>query len=292
METVVGIIGGTGVYELEHLQELESIDVKTPYGSTSSPVLSGRIGDVRTLFIARHGLNHSILPSEINFCANIFALKSLGAQWCISVSAVGSLKEELRPGDIVLPKQFIDRTKTRSHTLFGKGVAVHVPFADPVCPVLHGILEQSSTETLRESERNIIADGTYVCMEGPVFSTRAESHLYRSFGASIIGMTALPEAKLAREAEMSYAVLATVTDYDCWRSASADIDVAELLATMRGNVSFAKEVILKALPRLAVATQPHNIANVLAASIITPLNAVSEERKAELAPLLKKYLDA
>lgn len=294
LKTTVGIIGGTGLYELEGLSDKEQIEVTTPYGAPSSPITRGRLGDVEALFIARHGTAHTILPSEINFCANIFALKLLGASWCISVSAVGSLQEEHRPGDIVLPKQFIDRTKTRSNTLYGNGIAVHVPFADPVCPTAHSLLAETCKELSlgSGSDRRIATDGTYVCMEGPVFSTRAESHWYRSMGASIIGMTALPEAKLAREAELSYAVLATVTDYDCWRSETADIDVAELLATMASNSGFAKEVLAKLLPKLAVTAQPPQIANVLAASIITAPENIPASRKKELQPLLGKYLPA
>lgn len=289
--TTVAIIGGTGLYSLEGVEVKETLELETPYGKPSSPIVVAELGDIKLLFLARHGNEHSILPSEINYAANIFALKQLGAQWCISVSAVGSLSEEHRPGDVVLPTQYIDRTKTRAQTLYGKGVVVHVPFADPICPVTHDILNRSCLEIAKGSDRRVADYGTYLCMEGPQFSTRAESNWYRSMQASIIGMTALPEAKFAREAEISYATLATVTDYDCWRSENSDVDVTELLATMANNVNFVKEVLHVALPQFAQTNQPATIANALAASIITAPEAIPESRKQELEPLIGKYIN-
>ncbi len=289
-QTVVGIVGGTGLYELDGLSNVEEHIVDTPFGNPSSPITSAELDGVRLLFLARHGRGHVFTPSEINYRANIFALKALGAQWCISVSAVGSLLEERKPGDVVFPDQYIDRTKARPATFYGGGVVVHVPFADPVCPVLKNVLEESAEELAVDSDRAIYRDGTYICMEGPAFSTRAESNWHRSWGASLIGMTALPEAKLAREAEIGYATMAMVTDYDCWRSREADVDVAEILATMANNVNFAKQVIAKAAPKLKEAKPCEMVSNALACSIITAPENVPAEVKEKLAPLLGKYL--
>ena len=289
--TTVAIIGGTGLYQLEGVELQRTLELDTPFGKPSSPIVCASLGELNLLFLARHGIGHTILPSEINYAANIYALKQLGAQWCLSISAVGSLCEENRPGDIVLPTQYIDRTKSRAHTLYGNGVVVHVPFADPVCPTTHSILSKGCKKVSAGTDRRIADTGTYLCMEGPLFSTRAESNMYRSMGASIIGMTALPEAKFAREAEISYATVATVTDYDCWRSENSDIDIPALLATMDSNVGFVKEMLHEVLPEFAEAKQPENIANVLATSIITRPETISDSRKSELETLLGKYLN-
>lgn len=289
-KTTVAIIGGTGLYELEGLHQIEELIVETPFGRPSSAIISGELEGVRLLFLSRHGRGHLYLPSEINYRANIFALKELGAQWCISVSAVGSLKEEFKPGDVVIPDQYIDRTKSRPSTFFGSGIAVHVPFADPVCPVLRRCLYRAAGSCVESSERSVMQEGCYVCMEGPAFSTRAESNWHRSWGADLIGMTALPEAKLAREAELSYATLAMVTDYDCWRSRDADVDITDILDTMQKNVAFAKQVIGSIVPQLADEEQPEAVANALACSIITSPELIEPELKQRLAPLLGKYL--
>ncbi|MFN8389254.1 MAG: S-methyl-5'-thioadenosine phosphorylase [Bdellovibrionota bacterium] len=286
----IGIIGGTGLYSLPGLEDVEQIELDTPFGKPSSPITSGRLGETRLLFLARHGIGHKILPTEINSQANIYALKTLGAEWCLSISAVGSLQEELAPGDIVVPDQLIDRTRLRENTFFGEGVVAHVQFADPFCPVLSDALYQTAARLGHAGGIAVQRGGTYVCMEGPAFSTRAESHLYRSFGASLIGMTALPEAKLAREAEIAYAVLALVTDYDCWRSHAADVDVAEILRIMGKNVEFARSVIQHLVPSLKNVRPSSMAADALQAAIITPKELWPAPTKVKLRALLDRYL--
>ena len=199
----IGIIGGTGLYDLPGLDDIREREVKTPFGNPSSPVLSGVVDGVELHFLARHGRGHTLLPSEVNYRANLYALKVVGAKWCLSVSAVGSLQEEFRPGQVLVPDQFIDRTKGRASTFFGEGIVGHVAFADPFCPVMREELFAVASQVAKERSTEAHNGGTYLCMEGPAFSTRAESHMYRSWGASIIGMTNLPEAKLAREAEIA-----------------------------------------------------------------------------------------
>ncbi|MCB0324311.1 MAG: S-methyl-5'-thioadenosine phosphorylase [Bdellovibrionales bacterium] len=290
-KTIVGVIGGTGLYELPGLVQVEQINVDTPFGAPSSPITRGLLDGVEFLFLSRHAPGHVLLPSEINYRANIFALKLLGAQWCISVSAVGSLREEIAPGDIVLPEQLIDRTRGRSSTFFGNGIVAHIPFADPFCPTLNNVLRETALSLSREQQFRVHTEATYVVMEGPAFSTRAESHLYRSWGASIIGMTGLPEAKLAREAELSYAVLAMSTDYDCWRSETADVDVPDLLETMQRNVVTAKAVLRAAAPRLLASTPSLLAANALQHAIITDPAVIPAEVKEKLSPLIGRYIN-
>jgi 5'-methylthioadenosine phosphorylase len=240
----IGVIGGSGLYELDGLVDLERVRLDTPFGPPSDEFLVGRLGDARLVFLPRHGRGHRIPPHQVNARANIHGLKQLGVEWIIAVSAVGSMKEEIRPGDLVLVDQFIDRTRARPSTFFEGGVAGHVGFADPVCPLLHGWLAESSTGRVHKS-------GTYIVIDGPQFSTRAESNLYRSWGVDVIGMTALPEAKLAREAEMCYATIALATDYDCWHQGEAAVTVEQVVAVMRANVARARELIGRALPRIA-----------------------------------------
>ena len=235
----VGVIGGSGLYEIEGLADVQELAVETPFGAPSDVIVSGMLGDTRMLFIPRHGRGHRFTPSEVPYRANIWALKKLGATWCISLSAVGSLREEIVPGDVVIIDQFIDRTKNRPSTFFGNGIVGHVPFGQPISPVLAGVLEAAS----REAGARVHVGGTYVCMEGPAFSTRAESFLYRSWDASVIGMTNLPEAKLAREAEIAYATIALATDYDCWHSGHDDVSVDAVIAIMRKNVALAKQIV-------------------------------------------------
>ncbi|MCG8367473.1 MAG: S-methyl-5'-thioadenosine phosphorylase, partial [Pseudanabaenales cyanobacterium] len=211
----IGIIGGSGLYQMEALKDITEIEIDTPFGSPSDALILGTLGGARVAFLARHDRNHRLIPSELPFRANIYAMKSLGVEYLISASAVGSLKEDVKPLDMVLPDQFIDRTKNRISTFFGEGIVAHIAFGDPVCPNLAKVLA-NSVESLDLLEVNLHQGGVYVCMEGPAFSTKAESNLYRSWGATVIGMTNLPEAKLAREAEIAYATLALVTDYDCW----------------------------------------------------------------------------
>ncbi|MFM1847640.1 MAG: hypothetical protein RL417_1114, partial [Pseudomonadota bacterium] len=235
MAARIGVIGGSGLYSIEGLQNVSTVEVETPFGAPSGAVTCGILEGAELFFLARHGSYHGLLPSEVNYRANVFALKSLGAEWCISVSAVGSLREELPPGTVVIPDQLIDRTVGRRSTFFGEGLAAHVGFAEPYCSTLRGVLARVAAPIAREGNFNVVSGGTYVCMEGPAFSTRAESHLYRHWGASLIGMTALPEAKLAREAELAYATLALVTDYDCWKGDGHDVDVVQVLKTMETN---------------------------------------------------------
>ena len=211
-ETMVGVIGGSGLYEMEGLEAVQTVSVTTPFGDPSDSFIVGRLEGVKIAFLPRHGKGHRIQPSSLNFRANIFGMKKLGVQWIIGVSAVGSMKESIHPGDMVIPNQFIDQTKGRPSTFFSDGIVGHVSFADPVCPVLGSILQEAGKEVGATIHKN----GTYLCIEGPQFSTRAESKLYRTWGVDIIGMTNLPEAKLAREAEICYSTIAFATDYDCW----------------------------------------------------------------------------
>jgi 5'-methylthioadenosine phosphorylase len=237
------VIGGSGLYDLPDLTEIERVRVETPFGAPSDELLVGRIGDARMVFLPRHGRGHRIPPDQVPSRANIHALKQLGVEWIIAVSAVGSMKEEIRPGDLVLPDQYIDRTRARPSTFFGDGAVGHVAFADPVCPQLHRWLADSIPERVH-------VGGTYIVIDGPQFSTRAESRLYRSWGVDVIGMTALPEAKLAREAEICYATIALATDYDCWHESEEDVTVEQVIAVMRANVVRAREAVRRAVDRI------------------------------------------
>lgn len=289
-ETILGVIGGTGLYALDGLVDVEQVVVETPFGQTSSPITVGRLHGTKLLFIARHGVGHTLLPSEVPYRANIFALKTLGAQWCVSVSAVGSLAEEFEPRQLVVPDQLIDRTRSRRSTFFGEGIVAHVSFADPFCPTLRTILLEAATECAASAGTKAHGTGTYVCMEGPAFSTRAESHLYRSWGATLIGMTALPEAKLAREAEIAYATLALVTDYDCWRTAEADVNVAEILETLSKNSSLAKRVLSKVALRLPNFSPSALAADALAMAIITDHAQIPTAVRERLGAITSRYL--
>lgn len=239
-KTRVGVIGGSGLYDMEDLQVVDEVKVDTPFGDPSDKVLIGKFNDGDNVaFLPRHGKGHRFLPTEVNSKANIYALKHLGVEHIISVSAVGSLKEEIPPGDIVIPNQIIDRTKSRPNSFFGNGLVGHVAFAEPFCECLREIL----LKEIKELKYPIHDTGTYVCMEGPLFSTKAESELHRQWGASLIGMTALPEAKLAREAEICYATIALATDYDCWREEEEAVSVEMVIKTMQENVKKAKSII-------------------------------------------------
>ncbi len=244
---VLGVIGGSGLYQFPGLEGVRRETLSTPFGDPSDAVLVGKLGDVEIAFLPRHGHGHRLTPTEVPYRANLHALKQLGVTRVISVSAVGSMKEEIEPGHLVLPTQFIDRTLTRPRTFFGDGVVAHVAFADPVCPQLHQHL-QAACFTAGAA---VHAGGTYLCIEGPQFSTRAESELYRSWKIAVVGMTALPEAKLAREAELCYATLALATDYDCWYAGHAAVTVAQVVETMHQNVAMAREVIRAAALGLA-----------------------------------------
>lgn len=283
-ERVLGVIGGSGLYEMEGLEDVRRHRVRTPFGPPSDELVEGRLGSVRIIFLPRHGRGHRILPSELNFRANIYALKVLGAQWILAISAVGSLREEIAPGQVVVPDQLIDRTRGRRGTFFGEGIVAHVALADPFCPVLSARV----AEAARAAGGTVHEGGVYVCMEGPQFSTRAESNLYRSWGAHVIGMTNLQEAKLAREAEICFATMAMVTDYDCWREATADVTIDEVLRVLAANVELAKATVRRvgeSLPERSCAC-----GSALRDAIITDRAAIPEKVKRDLAPLIGKYL--
>ncbi|MGH8009595.1 MAG: S-methyl-5'-thioadenosine phosphorylase [Candidatus Binatia bacterium] len=263
----------------------EWVTIETPFGAPSDDYFVGELEGVRVVFLPRHGRGHRILPSELNFRANIFGMKQLGVEYLIAVSAVGSLKKEIAPGHLVIPDQFIDRTRGRISTFFGRGIVAHVSFADPMCSILSRLL----AEVGREVGATIHAGGTYVCMEGPQFSTRAESFLYRSWGADVIGMTNLQEAKLAREAELCFATLALATDYDCWNTEAGDVVIEEILAILSKNVATAQQIIQRAAGRLpAVRSCP--CAHALENAIITDRARIPAAVKQELAVIVGKYL--
>ncbi len=281
----IGIIGGSGLYAMPGLTNVREERLETPFGEPSDAFVLGELEGRQVAFLARHGRGHKLLPSELNFRANIYAMKMLGVEYILSVSAVGSLKEEHKPTDFVIPDQFIDRTFARAGTFFGEGVVAHVGFADPVCSVVAKAFAQACAEVGVVGKLG----GTYVCMEGPQFSTRAESHLYRSWGADVIGMTNLQEAKLAREAEMSYATLAMVTDYDCWREGHDDVTVEQVVAVMHQNSANAEKVV-----RAAVAALPKDgkspYADALKFAIMTDKTKIPAAAKKRLGLILEKYL--
>jgi 5'-methylthioadenosine phosphorylase len=281
----IGIIGGSGLYDMDGLTEVREERVETPFGEPSEAFLLGRLEGREVAFLARHGKGHRILPSELNFRANIFAMKKLGVTSILSVSAVGSLKEEHKPTDFVVPDQFIDRTFDRHATFFGEGVVGHVAFGDPVCPIVSDVFVKACEEVGVVGKRG----GTYVCMEGPQFSTRAESKLYRSWGADVIGMTNLQEAKLAREAEISYATLAMVTDYDCWYEGHDDVTVEQVIAVMHQNSGNAQKVVKAAvrLMPLDLSASPAQTAAKFA--IMTDRSVIPAETKKKLDVLFGKY---
>ena len=277
MDIQIGIIGGSGLYDMEALTDREEIIVKTPFGEPSGPYVTGSLRGRRVAFLARHGSGHSILPSELNFRANIFCFKTLGVEWILSASAVGSLQEGYRPLDIVVPDQFIDRTHGRISTFFGRGVVAHVGFARPLCQTLSGLAFEAAKALGVRAHRG----GTYVCIEGPQFSTLAESKLYQSWGFDIIGMTNLQEAKLAREAEICYATLALVTDYDCWHPTHDEVTVEMIVKNLTQNAVSAQQVISDVVAALPCA-RPCECATALATSIITRPEAMSASTRQEL----------
>ncbi len=289
-EAKLGVIGGSGLYEITGLSDVEEINVKTPFGDPSDTITLGTLGETRVAFLPRHGRGHRILPTELPVRANIWAMKSVGVEWLISVSAVGSLKEDVQPLDIVIPDQIIDRTKSRVNTFFGEGIVVHCTFAEPFCPVLSQLLYQSAYYHVGTHVPRVHAGGTYIAMEGPFFSTKAESNLYRSWGASVIGMTALPEAKLAREAEMCYATIACVTDYDCWHEIHESVTIDMVIQNLMRTVEAAKEVIMSVSAKLPK-RRDCCCANALRDAIITSRDLIPPHKKEELALLIGKYLE-
>lgn len=285
----IGIIGGSGLYQMAALKDVEEIQIETPFGSPSDALILGNLEGVRVAFLARHGRNHTLSPSELPFRANIYAMKQLGVEYLISASAVGSLQGEVKPLDMVVPDQFIDRTKNRISTFFGEGIVAHITFGDPICQNLAMVLGDAIA-SLNLPDVTLHRGGTYVCMEGPAFSTKAESNLYRSWGATIIGMTNVPEAKLAREAEIAYATLALVTDYDCWHPDHDSVTVEMVIGNLKRNAVNAQKVIQETVRRLSE-NPPHSEAHsALKYAILTNLAKVPATTKEKLDLLLKKYL--
>jgi len=281
----IGIIGGSGLYQMADLTEIEEIEVETPFGKPSDTYRLGTLEGKRVAFLARHNRNHTISPSELNFRANIYGFKKLGVEWILSASAVGSLKEEIRPLDIVLPDQFYDRTKTRISTFFNQGIVVHVSFAHPLCSQLADVIEQGAKDSGIQVKRG----GTYVCMEGPQFSTIAESNTYRRNGADLIGMTNLQEAKLAREAEVCYTTIALVTDYDCWHPDHDAVTVTTVIENLRKNNDNAQKILRASVKRLPV-DRTCKCGHALNHAIMTDLGKVPGTTLAKVELLLRKYV--
>ncbi len=284
-EATIGIIGGSGLYDMAELTDRQEHIIDTPFGAPSGPYVLATLRGRRVAFLARHGDGHRHTPSELNFRANIFGFKLLGVEWLLSASAVGSLREDVKPLDLVVPDQFFDRTRGRVSTFFSDGIVAHVGFAHPFCAPLSGIM----TTAARQVGATVHEGGTYVCMEGPQFSTKAESQFYRAQGWDIIGMTNLQEAKLAREAEICYSTLALVTDYDCWHPDHDSVTVEMIIANLTQNAKTAQQVIASAVEQLPMA-RTCECARALATAIITRPSAMPETRKAVLRPLLGKYL--
>ncbi len=276
-EIRVGVIGGSGLYQMNELKGVEEIRVSTPFGEPSDAFITGTLDGVKIAFLARHGRGHRILPSEINYRANIYGFKTLGVEWLLSVSAVGSMKEHIAPLDIVIPDQFFDQTKRRISTFFGSGVVGHIGFAHPLCPNLAGLLERSC----RQSGITTHMGGTYICIEGPQFSTKAESRIYRQWGVDVIGMTNLPEAKLAREAEICYATMALVTDYDCWHETEEIVTIESVIAYLMKNVKNARDILRNAVQGLPL---PRNCecATALATGVITQREFIPDKTYEDL----------
>jgi 5'-methylthioadenosine phosphorylase len=284
-EAKIGVIGGSGLYQIDGISDLKETKVETPFGEPSDLIVTGTLQGVPIAFLPRHGKGHRISPSEVPVRANIFALKTLGVERIISISAVGSLKANIQPMDLVIPDQIIDRTKGRASTFFGRGLVAHIGFAEPFCHHLSQIL----ANTAEEIGPNVHRGGTCIVMEGPAFSTKAESFLYRSWGASIIGMTAVPEAKLAREAEMCYATLAFVTDYDCWHVSAEPVSVEMVVANLMESAETAKKIVNSAV-RAVASGRDCQCSSALKDTIITSHDHIPANLKRELAPLIRKYV--
>jgi 5'-methylthioadenosine phosphorylase len=280
----IGVIGGSGLYEIEGLTSIETVKMTTPFGDPSDDYIVGQLGDAKLVFLPRHGRGHRILPHEINFRANIWGMKKLGVEWILSVSAVGSMKEEIHPGDIVIVDQFIDRTKARQSSFFGEGVAGHVGFADPICSDTAAHVYAAA----KAAGARVHQGGAYVVIDGPMFSTRAESNVYRSWGVSVIGMTNLPEAKLAREAEICYSTIALSTDYDCWHETEEDVTVDAVLAIIRQNVALAKQIVKGAAERIP-AERRCGCQAAAAHAIMTAPDAIPAAARERLGIILDKY---
>ncbi|MBI2460740.1 MAG: S-methyl-5'-thioadenosine phosphorylase [Candidatus Rokubacteria bacterium] len=286
-EPALGIIGGSGLYELEGLEEVRWVRVRTPFGDPSDAYCVGRFAGRRVVFLPRHGRGHRLMPSELNFRANIWGLKKLGAEWVVSVSAVGSMREELRPLDMVVPDQFFDATKRRVSTFFGAGIVGHVGMAEPICPDLAARLHDAAVAAGARVHRG----GTYLCIEGPQFSSKAESRIYRSWGVDVIGMTNMPEVKLAREAELCYATLALVTDYDVWHETEAVVNVEAVIANLLKGVATAREVLRRLIPAVS---HPRSCScpSLLKDAVITARGAFPPRTRRALDLLIGKYFPA
>lgn len=285
----IGVIGGSGLYHMAGMTEVEEVKVQTPFGDPSDAIMVGKVAGVSMAFLPRHGRGHRISPTEIPVRANIWALKSLGVEWVISVSAVGSLREHIAPRDLIIPDQLFDRTKSRVNSFYEGGIVVHCTFAEPFCPTLSKLLLDSAREL---GDVKVHEGGTYVCMEGPLFSTKAESNVYRKWGMDIIGMTALPEAKLAREAELCYAVIACATDYDCWHETEESVTVEMVIGNLSANVANAQRILQKVAQRIPADRSglACGCASALATAIITDRSLIPAEVKERYSLLLGKYL--
>jgi len=282
----IAVIGGSGLYDLAGVEKAREVTVETPFGPHSDGLVVGRLDGRSVAFLARHGKTHGLLPSEINYRANVFALKRLGVERIVSASAVGSMREEIRPRDVVLVDQFIDRAPHRAATFFGDGVVAHVSMADPVCPELRDVLARAVVP----GDARLHGHGTYLGIEGPAFSTRAESRLYRSWGVDVIGMTNVHEAKLAREAEICYATLALVTDFDCWHEEEEDVSVAALLENLAANARLAADAMRRAVGELSARGRTCACATALDHAVLTPAEAIPERSRRSLAPILGRHL--
>ncbi len=289
METAIGVIGGSGLYSMAALKDIQEIKIDTPFGEPSDSLIYGELNSTPVVFLARHGRSHHLLPSEVPYRANIYAMKSLGVKYIISASAVGSLQEETKPLDMVIPHQFIDRTKDRISTFFGNGIVAHITFADPVCLALADVLA-TAAESIDLGTGKVRRGGVYLCMEGPAFSTKAESYLYRSWGADVIGMTNLTEAKLAREAEIAYATLALATDYDCWHEEHDSVSVSMVIDNLHKNATNAQKII-QATVALITSNPPVSEAHhALRSAIFSDLSKAPPATIEKLGIIIKKYL--
>lgn len=282
----IGVIGGTGLYEIEGMKDVAEVTVSTPFGDPSDSIIIGSLEGTNIAFLPRHGRGHRVSPTELPARANIYALKSLGVEFIIAINSCGSFKEELRPRDLIIPDQVIDRTRGRASTFFANGIVAHIPFADPFCPVLSQILYKAA----HDIGATVHKGGTFIAMEGPQFSTRAESRLYRSWGADIIGMTVLPEAKLAREAEICYASVACVTDYDSWHEHLEPVNIDEILSILGQNVERAKAIIKIAAARVPV-ERGCECPNALSTALMTSPELIPAQLKKDLHPLIGKYVN-
>jgi len=286
----IAVVGGSGIYKVDGLTDIRDFDVTTPFGKTSSKIFVGVLGTTRIAFLARHDTTHRLLPSEIPFRANVYALKMLGVKYLLSFGACGSLKEDIRPQDVVMVDQFIDNTKLRSQTFFGEGIIAHVSMGDPICPVFTEVVRQA-VEKVKQPESKLHTTGTYVCIEGPSFSTKAESQMYRSWNGSVIGMTACTEAKLAREAEISYACVALVTDFDCWHPDHDHVTVEMVMKNLKQNGDLAQALVKE----LATSFNSSNLApskahSALSCAILTPVHHIPDHLKRSLKFIIGKYV--